>query len=201
MKSVGMVDYGVGNHASVAESLRRLGYRVKISIEPSVLSATDVLILPGVGAFQPAIQALHRCGLISFLREQAAVGRPLLGICLGMQLLTSGSHEHGYASGLDLIPGHVRQMTDARWHIGWNMLECVTDDPLFRPSHGRYFYFNHSFAYHGPAQFRVAVASNPEQIVAAIRHDNVVGVQFHPEKSQAAGHALLKTIIDGVAHA
>ena len=196
-----MVDYGVGNHASVAHALRRLGYRVKLSTEPTVLDTTDVLVLPGVGAFPPAMQALHHHGLVAYLREQVRAGRPLLGICLGMQLLTTGSHEHGYTAGLDFIPGEVHQMADARWHIGWNVLECVDQDPLLRTSHGKHFYFNHSYVYHGPAQYRVAVARNPAPLAAVIRRDNVVGVQFHPEKSQAAGQAMLRSLIEGLAHA
>jgi glutamine amidotransferase len=201
MKTIGMVDYGVGNHASVAHALRRLGYRVKLSTDPAVLNATDVLVLPGVGAFPPAMQALHRCGLATYLREQVGVGRPLLGICLGMQLLTTASHEHGYTPGLDFIPGEVHQMADTRWHIGWNVLECVNSDSLLRPSHGRHFYFNHSYVYQGPTEHRLAVARNPTPLAAVIRRNNVVGVQFHPEKSQGAGQAMLRNLIEGLAHA
>lgn len=196
-----MVDYGVGNHASVANSLRKLGYRVKVGTAPALLDTTDLLVLPGVGAFPVAMQALHRCELVHYLREQARAGRPLLGICLGMQLLATGSHEHGYTTGLDLIPGEIHQMADARWHIGWNVLECVDHDALLRASHGRHFYFNHSYVYHGPAGYRIGVARNPAPMAAVIRRDNVVGVQFHPEKSQAAGQALLRDVIEGLVHA
>ena len=201
MKTIGMIDYGAGNHASVTHALRRLDYRVKLSTDIKVLSTTDVLVLPGVGAFPPAMQALHRSGLAKYLREQVAAGRPLLGICLGMQLLATGSHEHGYTPGLDLIPGEVHQMADSHWHIGWNVLECVEHEPLLRSSQGRHFYFNPSYTYHGPTQYRLAIARNPGPLAAVIRRDNVVGVQFHPEKSQLAGQTMLRNVIEGLVHA
>jgi imidazole glycerol phosphate synthase glutamine amidotransferase subunit len=201
VKTIGVVDYGVGNHASVGQALRGLGYRVRLTAEAAQLDATDLLVLPGVGAFPPAMHALHQRGLVVYLRTQAEAGRPLLGICLGMQLLATGSHEHGYTPGLDLIPGEVHQMEGARWHIGWNEVECVGDDPLLRTSHRRHFYFNHSCVYNGPPQYRIGVARHPAPIAAAIRRANIVGVQFHPEKSQEAGQALLRNVIEGLAHA
>ena len=117
MKAIGIVDYGVGNHASVAHAFRRLDYRVKVSADPIVLNSTDALVLPGVGAFPQAMRGLHGSGLVAYLREHARSGRPLLGICLGMQLLTTGSHEHGYTPGLDLIPGEVHPMDGSRWEL------------------------------------------------------------------------------------
>jgi glutamine amidotransferase len=198
MKTIGIVDYGVGNHASVAHTLRRLGYRVKVSPDPMILNSTDALVLPGVGAFPCAMEGLHVWDLVPYIRERALTGRPLLGICLGMQLLTTSSDEHCYTQGLDLIPGEVNRMEDARSHIGWNCLDCIDEDPLFKRSHGRYFYFNHSYVYHGPPKYRVAVAFNPQPLTAAIRRDNVIGLQFHPEKSHIAGQMLLRTVIEGL---
>lgn len=199
--TVGIVDYGMGNHASVIRSLRDLGFRVRISAEPEVLDATDVLVLPGVGAFPAAMQALHQRGLVSYLQQQARVQRPIIGICLGMQLLTSASHEFQYTAGLDIIPGEVVPITGAKWHIGWNTLECGDADLLLQPSDGQEFYFSHSFCYQGPSEYQVGLSRHPGPFAAVIRRGNVVGIQFHPEKSQKAGRVLLKNLISGLTHA
>lgn len=199
--TVGIVDYGMGNHASVIHSLRNLGFRVRVSAEPAVLDAADVIVLPGVGAFPAAIQALHQRGLVSYLQKQAREQRPILGICLGMQLLTSASHEFQYTAGLDIIPGEVVPLTSAKWHIGWNTLECVEAGSLLQPSDGQAFYFNHSFCYQGPSEYQVALSRHPEPFASVIRRGNVVGIQFHPEKSQKAGRVLLKNLILGLTHA
>jgi len=199
--TVGIIDYGMGNHASVTHSLRDLGFRVQVSAEVEVLNGTDVLLLPGVGAFPAAMQALHQRGLVGYLQEQARTQRPILGICLGMQLLASASDEHEYTAGLDLIPGEIVVFADHGWHIGWNTLECTQQDPLVQPSDGQAFYFNHSFHYQGPTEYQVATARHPSAFAAVIRRGSVVGLQFHPEKSQIAGKVLLKNLIAGLVHA
>ncbi len=196
---VGIIDYGMGNHASVTHSLRDLGFRVQVSAEIEVLNGTDVLLLPGVGAFPAAMQALHQRNLVGYLQEQAGAQRPILGICLGMQLLASASNEHEYTAGLDLIPGEIVAFSDRGWHIGWNTLECVQHDPLLQPSDGQAFYFNHSFLYQGPTEYQLATANHSSAFAAVIRRGSVVGLQFHPEKSQAAGKMLLKNLIMGLA--
>ncbi len=199
--TIGIVDYGMGNHASVAHSLRDIGFRVRISKEPAELDLVDALVLPGVGGFPAGMSALYERGLVTYLQEQARLQRPIAGICLGMQLLASASHEHEYTAGLDLIPGEIVPFADHGWHIGWNTLECVGNNPLLTASDGQAFYFNHSFHYQGPAEYQVAVARHPSAFAAAIRRGSVVGVQFHPEKSQAAGKELLKNLITGLVYA
>lgn len=199
--TVGIVDYGIGNHASVIHCLRGLGFRVRVSADTAVLDATDVLVLPGVGAFPPAMQALHDRALVGYLRQQAREQRPIVGICLGMQLLTTASYELQYTAGLDIIPGEVVAMSGAKWHIGWNTLECINADPLLQASDGQAFYFNHSFCYRGPAEFQAGLSRHPEPFASVIRRGNAIGVQFHPEKSQQAGRELLRNIISGLAHA
>lgn len=199
--TVGIVDYGMGNHVSVINSLRDLGFRVRVSAEPEVLDDADVLVLPGVGAFPAAMQALHQRGLVNYLQQQAREQRPIIGICLGMQLLASASHEFQYTAGLDLIPGEVVALTGAKWHIGWNTLECVNADLLLQPSDGQAFYFNHSFCYQGPSEYQVGLSRHPEPFASVIRRGNVVGIQFHPEKSQGAGRVLLKNLISGLTRA
>lgn len=199
--TIGIVDYGMGNHASVAQSLRDIGFRVRASNEVAELDSVDVMVLPGVGAFPAAMRALHERDLVTYLQEQARLQRPIIGICLGMQLLASASHEHQYTVGLDLIPGEIVPFADHGWHIGWNTLECTQNDPLLRPSDGHAFYFNHSFYYHGPTEYQMAITRHPTEFAAVIKRGKVVGVQFHPEKSQAAGKALLKNLISGLVHA
>ena len=199
--TIGIVDYGMGNHASVAHSLRDLGYRVRISKEPTELDLVDALILPGVGAFPAAMEALYESKLVTYLKDQAHLNRPLIGICLGMQLLTSSSCENKKTDGLDLIPGEIVSFSDHRGHIGWNTLECIQDDPLLDSSDGQSFYFNHSFYYKGPTDFQIATSQHSSEFAAVIRRGNVIGLQFHPEKSQSTGKALIKNIISGLVDA
>jgi len=191
----------MGNHASITHSLHDIGFRVRVDKDPAKLNQADVLILPGVGAYPVAMDALKERDLVVYLQEQARTQRPLIGICLGMQLLASVSYEHGRTAGLDLIPGEVVPFSNGRGHIGWNTLKCVQSDPLVESSDGQAFYFNHSFYYEGPAKYQLAVAAHTSSFSAVIRSGNTVGVQFHPEKSQEAGKTLLKNIIDGLVHA
>jgi glutamine amidotransferase len=194
--TIGIIDYGMGNHASVTHGLRDLGYRVRVSKQAADLDSVDVLVLPGVGAFPAAMRSLHAQGLVTYLQEQARLRRPILGICLGMELLASASHELEYTRGLDMIPGEFVPFADRGWHIGWNTLECAGGDPSFRSSDGQTFYFNHSFRYEGPSEYQAAVSRHQTAFASAIRRGKVVGLQFHPEKSQMAGQVLLKSLIE-----
>jgi glutamine amidotransferase len=197
-RTIGIVDYGVGNHASVWRALHALDYRCRVSRDTAVLSATDLLLLPGVGAFPPAMQALHHHNLVGYLQEQARAGRPFVGICLGMQLMADASSEFGVTSGLGLIPGHVAPLPQATWHIGWNSIETVGDDPLLRGADGCAVYFNHSFAFEAATEYRIGVARLTQAFTVAVRRENMVGLQFHPEKSQATGRAVLHNVIEGL---
>ncbi|MDQ8030998.1 MAG: imidazole glycerol phosphate synthase subunit HisH [Bordetella sp.] len=203
-RTIGIVDYGVGNLASVWRALHNMGYRCRISSERDVLSETDLLLLPGVGAFPAAMQALHACNLVTYLQEQARSGRPIVGICLGMQLLADTSEELQTTAGLGLIPGQVQAIRQARWHIGWNSMEVLGDDDMLRPSDGQSLYFNHSYVFEAPEPYRAAVArldGQGEPFTIAVRRNNLVGLQFHPEKSQAAGRTLLGNVIEGLCRA
>lgn len=199
--TVGLVDYGVGNHASVTHALHDAGFRVRVAGDAPGLDACDVLLLPGVGAFPAAMQQLRGSGLDAYLCDAAAAGRPLLGICLGMQLLAEESFELGHSTGLGILPGRVVPLTEAPWHIGWNTLECIGDDPAFRASHGESFYFNHSFMLVDASGCVTAQAQLAQPVTAAVRRGRVAGLQFHPEKSQRAGMHLLHTLISELAHA
>lgn len=198
---IAIVDYGMGNQASVVHTLRSLGYRVKLVASAEELDDAQLLILPGVGAFPAAMQALAERGLTDCLRQQVQAGRPILGICLGMQLLTEASHEHDYTKGLGLIPGEFVPFPNGGWHIGWNTITCRQNEAVVAGADGEAFYFNHSFHYQGPAEFQIARAGEPRPCVAIIRSGNVVGMQFHPEKSQAPGRALLQDLITELTHA
>ncbi len=198
-KTVGIVDYGVGNHTSVMRSLQALGHRCHVTNDREILSSADVLVLPGVGAFPSAMSALHHYGLVVYLCELARQGKPFIGLCLGMQLLADESLEHGTTAGLGLIPGTVRPLPAMDWHIGWNSLETVKHDTLMALSDGESFYFNHSYFFDVPADYQSAVSrAQDSSFTVAVRRGNVVGLQFHPEKSQAAGKQLLSRLVEGL---
>jgi imidazole glycerol-phosphate synthase subunit HisH len=199
--TIGIVDYGAGNQASVWRVLHMLGYRCRISRDPKILADNDMVMLPGVGAFPNAMAALHEHGLVEFLKESAQAGKPFIGICLGMQLLADMSEEQGETDGLGLIPGRVVALGSGRWHIGWNGIEMVGNDPVFLPSDGQIMYFNHSFHFQCAPEHCVATTQLDEHLTAIVRRDNVIGIQFHPEKSQVPGHALLKAVVEGFRNA
>ena len=192
---VGVVDYGIGNISSVVNCIRRLGFRTKIGDNPESLEDTDLLVIPGVGAFPAAMQALHNRGFVNFLRQKAFDDHPIIGICLGMQLLTSTSCEYKNTDGLGIIPGSVTALNEPNLHIGWNTLNHVIPVPFITNTKHDTFYFNHSFCYSGPSKYHVSVAYTPDPVVAIIRSNKVVGFQFHPEKSQDAGSCLFKDYI------
>jgi imidazole glycerol phosphate synthase glutamine amidotransferase subunit len=200
-RSVAIVDYGVGNFSSVMSTIRRIGHRCRVSSDRDVLSASDVLILPGVGAFPTAMEHLTSTGLDQFVKERAAAGQPLIGLCLGMQLMVDESVEHQTTSGLGLIPGRVVPFDQAPWHIGWNTIENVSRDPLLESTDGRAVYFNHSYVLDTPAEFHLCITRLTAPFASGIRRGNVVGLQFHPEKSQEAGREILSSLIEGLCHA
>lgn len=199
--TVGLVDYGVGNHGSVTHALRNSGFRVRVAADAEVLDACDVLLLPGVGAFPAAMRRLQSTGLDSYLRDAAGSGRALLGICLGMQILAEESLELRHSYGLGILPGRVVPLEKSHWHIGWNTLLCVGDDPAFLASQGESFYFNHSYMLVDALGCVTAQAMLQQPITAAVRRGRVAGLQFHPEKSQGAGIRLLHSLITELAHA
>lgn len=195
---IGMVNYGVGNVGSLGNVLDHLGLPFVLTAELSELALCDQLILPGVGAFAPAMERLDQSGLIPLLEVWVASGKQLLGICLGMQLLFNESEERGRHTGLGLIPGQVVKITDAprEVHMGWNMVTPRHENLLVpRPGYG---YFVHS--YHCvPDDPAVVVAETwyGNSLAAVIRHGPVLGIQFHPEKSQKFGLDILRRFASG----
>jgi len=199
---IAIVDYGVGNLFSLRSSLAAIGVEAVVTSDPDVLCSADRIILPGVGAFEDAANKLRESGLADLIRELAAAGKPLMGICLGMQLLFDRSFEYGEHEGLGLIPGQVRPIRDvipADYkipHIGWNALIFKQDHPLFRYiEEGDCVYFVHSF-YAVCGNAAIATAEYGAQLTAAVAKGNVMGCQFHPEKSGNVGLAILKAFAE-----
>jgi imidazole glycerol-phosphate synthase subunit HisH len=200
---VAVVNYGMGNLASVRAALRNLGADVFIADEPAAIADAARLILPGVGAFSEGMGFLREAGWVPALREAVIEqDKPLLGICLGMQMLASRSYEGGETAGLDLIPGLVRRL-DALGcklripHVGWNEVRFETTDALFDGiPDGSDFYFVHSYVL-VPDRNEYLVATTPYgcDVSAVVRHGNVFGCQFHPEKSSKAGRRFLENFI------
>lgn len=194
--SVSLVDYGLGNLGSVVNMLKRVGAESRLVSTPDDLLDSDRLLLPGIGAFDTGMRLLGELGLIPAIREFAATGKPLFGICLGMQLLLDSSEE-GRAEGLGLIPGRSLRFAEEPGfrvpHMGWNSVETARPDPLVAdlPEESR-FYFVHTYRavpedeanILGLTQYGVTFAS-------MIRLENVMGAQFHPEKSHAFGRQIL----------
>ena len=197
---IGVVDYGMGNIRSVLNALEHLGSEGEL-VGADAVERADKVILPGVGAFGDAMAELRQRGLVEPLRKAADDGRPVLGICLGMQLLASTSHEHGEHEGLDLISGTVERIeTDPELripHVGWNDMLVERDSVLFEGLHEEpTFYYVHSYEVR-PEDDDVVTGSAPygRPLTATIERDNVYGVQFHPEKSQRDGLKLLENFV------
>ena len=201
---IAIVDYGVGNLFSLRCSFAAIGSEAVVTSDPAVLRSADRIILPGVGAFGDAAEKLRRTGLDQIVVEQAGAGKPLLGICLGMQLLLEKSYEYGEHPGLGLIPGQVRPIAEVipadykSPHIGWNALRFGgRTSPLFANIHeGDSVYFVHSFQAANCADYTIATAEYGAELTAAIQRDNVFGCQFHPEKSGPVGLNILRAFCD-----
>jgi glutamine amidotransferase len=201
MSETVIIDYGMGNLRSVEKALMAVGDQAVISQDPEVVRHSDRLILPGVGAFGDAMSNLKQAGLDVAIRDAVAEGKPLLGLCLGLELLFSESEEFGRHEGLNLIPGHVRKFEETALrvpHVGWNQIESIRPDPLLENlPDGSYFYFVHSFFVEPDRSDNALAWTNYGGPFCSIaRHENVWGAQFHPEKSQDAGKRLLRNFLD-----
>lgn len=196
---VAIVDYGVGNLFSLKSSLAAVGADAVVTSDPDCIRAADRILLPGVGAFGDAIAKLRASGLADVVVEQAEAGKPLLGICLGMQLLFEKSYEYGEYKGLGLIPGEIRPIAEVIPrglkipHIGWNALRLRGENPLFRYlKEGDFVYFVHSFYGADCEESVIATAEYGAELTAAVANKNVYGCQFHPEKSGTVGLNILR---------
>ena len=201
---IAVIDYGVGNLFSLRSSLRHLGLEAAVTADPEVIRAADRVILPGVGAFGDAMEQLERRGLVPVVQAEAA-RKPLLGICLGMQLLFEESYEYGRHAGLGLVPGRVcplaPDLADPALkvpQIGWNALELLRpQDPLFRYlRQGEYVYYVHSYYGKDCAASTLAVSEYSIPVTGVVREGWVYGAQFHPEKSGDTGLRILQAFAE-----
>ena len=198
---VAIIDYGVGNLFSLKSSLSFIGVDAVVTGDPSVIAASDRIILPGVGAFEDAANKLRKNGLDKVIYEEVGKGKKLLGICLGMQMLFEESYEYGVHKGLGLIKGKVLPLADVVGdlkvpHIGWNSLSFKKDSKLYKyVNQGDFVYFVHSFAA-SVCDDTIAVSENGRKFSAAMHRGNFYGAQFHPEKSGEAGERILRNFMN-----
>lgn len=200
-----VVDYGVGNLFSLSSSLKAVGANAVITSDREVIKASARVILPGVGAFADAYAKLCKAGLDALLSDCAGDGKPILGICLGMQLLFEKSYEYGCHRGLGLIPGEVvplKGRIDVGLkvpHIGWNKLKYKSEEPTFKYISGTaYAYYVHSYFAETDERYITAVSEYGVSVTGAVRNGNVVGMQYHPEKSGDTGLLMLKAFCEEV---
>ena len=201
-----LIDYGMGNLGSVDKALRYVGCQVQTTSDPSLLQQAAGIVLPGVGAFGDCMVGLHRAGLVDALYQAVEQGKPLLDICVGLQVLFEQGEEMGRHAGLGLLPGHVVRfgsdliVEDLKIpHTGWNQVEPTRDHPLFHElPHGAWAYFNH--AYYGQAQpeHTLAVTDYGGHFPSVVGRGRVYGIQFHPEKSQDVGLHILRNFVERV---
>ena len=201
---IAIVDYGVGNLFSLKSSFAAIGAEVKVTADKEEIEKADKIILPGVGAFEDAAEKLRKSGLAEVIKEQTAKGKPLMGICLGMQMLFEKSYEYGEHDGLGLIKGSVRPISDVIPsdykvpHIGWNGLIFKKESSLFKYiSEGDCVYFVHSFYAADCGEAVIASAEYGAELTAAVADGNVFGCQFHPEKSGKVGLNILRAFCEG----
>lgn len=196
---IAVIDYGVGNLFSLSSSLHAVGAESVITSDPSVISAADKILLPGVGAFRDARRKLSESGLDVHIVNEVKKGKKIMGICLGMQLLFDKSFEYGEYSGLSLLQGNVVPMDGfipgelKIPHIGWNALKIKKKHPIFKyVNEGDHVYFVHSYFASGCDESLLATTEYGAELTAAVALDNVCGTQFHPEKSGNVGLSILK---------
>ena len=200
---IAIIDYGVGNLFSLCSSVKKIGAEAVVTSDPGVIAGADKLILPGVGAFGDAIAKLRSTGLDAVICRQARAGKPILGICLGMQMLFEKSYEYGEHKGLGLLKGSVIPMEGKIPqnlkipHIGWNALDFTRESKLFRYiKDGDFVYFVHSYYASGCQDSLIATAEYGTELTAAVELGNVMGCQFHPEKSGDVGLDILRAFCE-----
>ena len=196
---VALIDYGVGNLFSLNSSFGMIGEEAVVTADPRTIHAADRVILPGVGAFGDAARKLRESGLDETVRKEAASGKPLMGICLGMQLLFDRSYEYGEHQGLGLLRGEIRPIAEQITRglkipqMGWNALNIQKESSLLQDiREGEYVYFVHSFSAVNCQDSLIATTSYGGKLTACVGRNNVWGCQFHPEKSGSVGLKILK---------
>ena len=202
---VAIIDYGVGNLFSLQSSFAAIGQEAVVTADPAIIRRADKVLLPGVGAFRDAADKLKKSGMDAVVKDEAARGKPLLGVCLGMQMLFDKSYEYGEYEGLGLLRGSVRPIADVIPpelkipHIGWNALHFTRETSLFGRIHdGDCVYFVHSYYAADCAESVVATTEYGGVLTAAVAQGNVYGCQFHPEKSGDVGLNILRAFCEDI---
>ncbi len=203
---IAIIEYGVGNVFSLKSSFAAIGAEAVVTGDPGIIHSADRIILPGVGAYGDAARKLHESGLDSVVISEAKSGKPLMGICLGMQLLFEKGYEYGEHDGLGLVPGSVRAISEVIPkglkipHMGWNALHICQDSPLLRyTKEGDFVYFVHSYYGTDCRDVTIATTEYGAELTAAVQNGNVFGCQFHPEKSGSVGMKILRAFCeDGI---
>ena len=192
---IGVVDYEVGNQFSLISALKSNNCKVILSKFSDELDEAEILVLPGVGAFKTAIENLRKNKIFDYLKKKSDEKKPIIGICLGMQLLATDSFENGYHKGLDIIPGRILPLK--KINIGW--AKILGSKKHFKKLNidKKYFYFNHGFYFHGQKSYTLSVIEDNKKCPSIIKYKNNIGVQFHPEKSQKDGADLLNKLVHG----
>ncbi|HET9596794.1 MAG TPA: imidazole glycerol phosphate synthase subunit HisH [Anaeromyxobacteraceae bacterium] len=196
---IALVDYGAGNLRSVENALRAVGAEVKVTHDPEALRRAERIVVPGQGSMKACADAMRGSGCADALVEAIGRGAKVLGICVGLQMLFERGEEHGGATGLGLVPGTIARLPDGVKlpHIGWSPVRATSAcHALFRPLDGEYVYFAHSFAAPAAARGASLLAHHGRDYCAALADGNVFAVQFHPEKSQKVGLALLRRFVE-----
>ena len=198
---IAIIDYGAGNTFNVQKAFDFLGVETILTSDPKVIDQSSALILPGVGAFKAAMDNLQAAGLVEIIKTTVANGKPLLGICLGMQMLFDYSEEYGQTAGLGLIPGKVVAIPDGDLlvpQMGWNQQILHNTSSVFKEVANQYTYFVHSYYAQTDPQYITSTVEYGVQVPAIVERDQVIGMQFHPEKSGQVGLQLLKDFVEKV---
>jgi glutamine amidotransferase len=203
---IALIDYGAGNVRSVHKALEAVGAQVQLTREPGPIADAEKIVLPGVGAFGDCIASLRRAGLVDALRQAVEQGKPLLGICVGMQVLFEEGEEMGHHAGLGLLPGRVVRFPDDIVaeglkipHTGWNQVEPVKTCPLLHDlPPGAWVYFNHAYYCHAQFEHTLAITDYGGAFPSIVGQESIYGIQFHPEKSQQMGLRILRNFVERV---
>ena len=195
-KNISIIDYGIGNYASLHGMFNRLNCLSKVTNDKKIIKNSDLIVLPGVGTFKAAMNKLRNDKLDKLLKSMARDGKNILGICLGMQVLTSSSVEDGFEKGLNIIPGKIVRIKNDNHNIGWSNLSFLKKNYFLKNLNSQnQYYFQHGYFYEGSDKFKLARSQFSPKITGIIKYKNSIGVQFHPEKSQYSGELFFSNIL------
>lgn len=198
MSKISIIDYGTGNLNSLYYFFRKIGYDTKITSSRIDLLDSNLIILPGVGAFSSVMESLQKNNLPSLIINLAKKNVPIIGICAGMQILASESNEFKKTNGIGLIDGKITQIKNEEYNIGWRKIKKIREKSNIFFSEENYFFFNHSFKFEGNQNCVIAKTNDEKKINSIINKDNIYGFQFHPEKSGIAGMELFQNLLGGL---